>query len=278
MYQSGFAVYVTLGVMMKNRVISRRELLKAIGHTTTVQRSSWSHDMGEVIIFNTWSHLWERNSQGDLVKYPLRTNDAHYNHVNSHTSPGHMKWQTHVDLVINRKRTPQAILPVAKGQASKHGGTKGWLPLVVDGYVKTNASGETWLHSEAITLVDENFNCPLSRKSLREGAALMEGALHSVVISKYERNADARLACIEHYGAICFVCNFSFEETYGRLGRGFIHVHHLVPLSSISREYLVDPIRDLRPVCPNCHAMLHRKDPPLSTKKIAQLISERVNC
>ena len=49
-----------------------------------------------------------------------------------------------------------------------------------------------------------------------------------------------------------------FEETYGELGRGFIHVHHLVPISSIGKTYQIDPINDLAPVCPNCHAMLHR--------------------
>ncbi len=36
------------------------------------------------------------------------------------------------------------------------------------------------------------------------------------------------------------------------MGEGFIHVHHLKPLSEVGYEYRVDPIRDLRPVCPNC--------------------------
>ena len=45
---------------------------------------------------------------------------------------------------------------------------------------------------------------------------------------------------------------------YGELGQGFIHVHHIVPISKIGKEYKIDPINDLVPVCPNCHAMLHR--------------------
>ena len=49
-----------------------------------------------------------------------------------------------------------------------------------------------------------------------------------------------------------------FEEKYGVIGRGFIHVHHIVPISTIRESYQVDPVRDLVPVCPNCHAMLHR--------------------
>ena len=71
----------------------------------------------------------------------------------------------------------------------------------------------------------------------------------------------ARKKCIEHYGAKCAVsnCGFDFEKLYGDIGKGFIHVHHLTQLSDIGQGYEVDPIKDLRPVCPNCHAMLHQK-------------------
>lgn len=106
------------------------------------------------------------------------------------------------------------------------------------------------------------------------GAELMEGALRRVVGSRYERNPVARRVCIEHYGATCFVCGFSFEEKYGEIGLGFIHVHHLTPLSAIGDEYEVDPVVDLRPVCPNCHAMLHRKDPPYTIEELQTRMSE----
>jgi 5-methylcytosine-specific restriction protein A len=56
----------------------------------------------------------------------------------------------------------------------------------------------------------------------------------------------------------------TFGDVYGPLGDGYIHVHHLVEVSSIGTEYVVDPVRDLRPVCANCHAMLHRQSPALS--------------
>lgn len=100
------------------------------------------------------------------------------------------------------------------------------------------------------------------------GAARMEGALARVLSSRYERDRIARSRCIEHYGAECIVCGFSFERTYGDIGAGFIHVHHLVPLSETGGEYHVDPIRDLRPVCPNCHAMLHRGEVPVSIESL----------
>lgn len=49
-----------------------------------------------------------------------------------------------------------------------------------------------------------------------------------------------------------------FEKQYGELGKGFIHVHHIVPISTIGGNYRIDYEKDLVPVCPNCHAMLHR--------------------
>jgi len=69
------------------------------------------------------------------------------------------------------------------------------------------------------------------------------------------------------------VCGFSFESAYGELGRDYIHVHHVLPLAEVNEEYEVDPIRDLRPVCPNCHAMLHRKSPALSVDELKEQIS-----
>jgi predicted HNH restriction endonuclease len=88
---------------------------------------------------------------------------------------------------------------------------------------------------------------------------LKEGSKKTIIVNSYERNPKARLECIKKYGVSCVVCGFNFKETYGERGRGFIHVHHLVAVSNIGDEYTIDPIRDLRPVCPNCHAMLHRK-------------------
>jgi hypothetical protein len=90
-------------------------------------------------------------------------------------------------------------------------------------------------------------------------ATLTEGSKKTITVNSYERNPKARSECINRYGVGCTVCGFNFESTYGQRGKGFIHVHHLVPVSDIGDEYEINPITDLRPVCPNCHAMLHRK-------------------
>lgn len=100
-----------------------------------------------------------------------------------------------------------------------------------------------------------------------------EGRSQSVIVNRFERDPKARKACIKHYGTICFVCYFSFESRYGSIGSGFIHVHHLLPLSSIGVEYVVDPIEHLRPVCPNCHAMLHKRLPPFSIEELKEILA-----
>jgi 5-methylcytosine-specific restriction enzyme A len=75
----------------------------------------------------------------------------------------------------------------------------------------------------------------------------------------YERNPLARKKCLEHYGFKCWVCGFDFYDKYGNFGLDYIEVHHVTPISLINEEYSVDPINDLRPVCSNCHSIIHRK-------------------
>lgn len=99
----------------------------------------------------------------------------------------------------------------------------------------------------------------------------VEGAKQRVAATRYERNPHARKVCIEHYGAVCVVCAIDFGEVYGELGKGFIHVHHINPVSHSRGVRPVDPVRDLRPVCPNCHAMLHRKSPPIDVEKLRNM-------
>ena len=48
----------------------------------------------------------------------------------------------------------------------------------------------------------------------------------------------------------------------------FIHVNHLTQVSDKKQEYKVNPIADLRPVCPNCHAMLHKDNPPVTIEEL----------
>jgi len=52
-------------------------------------------------------------------------------------------------------------------------------------------------------------------------------------------------------------------------------VHHIKPISEIGEDYLVDPVRDLVPVCPNCHRMLHIKpDGVFSIEELKMLMQK----
>jgi hypothetical protein len=107
-------------------------------------------------------------------------------------------------------------------------------------------------------------------------SGLLEGALKRVYVNAYERNPAARSACIAHYGPTCVVCGFSFGAVYGPLAEGFIHVHHLKPLAEVGEQYEVDPISDLRPVCANCHAIIHLGDRCRRIEEARDLIDPRV--
>lgn len=101
-----------------------------------------------------------------------------------------------------------------------------------------------------------------------------EGSRLRVEINIYERSREAREKCVTHYGPTCVACGFDFESAYGDRGKGFIHVHHVVPLSEIDKSYIVDPVQDLRPLCPNCHAMIHRRAPALTIEQLKELIKK----
>jgi hypothetical protein len=98
--------------------------------------------------------------------------------------------------------------------------------------------------------------------------AYAEGSVKQVLVNRYERDPNARAACIRHRGTTCSVCDLDLTSVYGPVAAGFIHVHHLLQLSDIGSDYEVDPVEDLRPVCPNCHAIVHRRNPPYSIDEV----------
>lgn len=104
---------------------------------------------------------------------------------------------------------------------------------------------------------------------------LAEGAAYQVQVNAYERNPIARAKAIAHHGLCCGICGFRFGDVYGQHAEKYIQVHHLIPLSSIKSEYVVDPINDLLPVCANCHAVIHLKSPPYTPDEMKEMLVER---
>jgi hypothetical protein len=99
-----------------------------------------------------------------------------------------------------------------------------------------------------------------------------EGEATQVLATRYERNSAARARCIQHYGTKCMACGVSLADRYGAEVSGLIHVHHLTPLASIRTRSTFNPIRELRPVCPNCHAVIHSTNPPRTIEQVRKMV------
>lgn len=122
---------------------------------------------------------------------------------------------------------------------------------------------------------------PLPEGTLPEEAdtskTYKEGATKQIKVNIYERSSEARSICIKHFGLNCSVCGFNFQQIYGQIGVNFIHVHHLKSLSEVGEKYELNPIEDLRPVCPNCHAMLHKRRPAYTIQELQVIMQQTSN-
>lgn len=121
---------------------------------------------------------------------------------------------------------------------------------------------------------EDDYSSGMLPEEIPLNAGYPEGATVTVTVNYYERNPAARAECIRHYGATCQICGFDFFKFYGPIGKGYIHVHHIVPLSKISRKYSCNPISDLLPVCGNCHGILHRNRHGLSPKELKFILKQ----
>ena len=88
-----------------------------------------------------------------------------------------------------------------------------------------------------------------------------EGKSRQVNITRYERDPKDRKKALDRDNYQCQVCRIKFELVYGEIGKDYIEVHHLYPVSNMGEDYkfdALDPERGLVCLCANCHAMIHR--------------------
>lgn len=97
-----------------------------------------------------------------------------------------------------------------------------------------------------------------------------EGRAYETRSKRYERSPANRAACVSLKGSRCLACGLDLGEVYGPLGDGYIEVHHAIPVAQMPDDYVVDISADLFPLCPNCHAMVHREDPPIPVHTLAE--------
>jgi 5-methylcytosine-specific restriction enzyme A len=146
--------------------------------------------------------------------------------------------------------------------------------LVQEGLIarpEMSGRGQWQLFGNGLSAI-ESYPDELSRAVLH-----LEGSAIQVLVNRYERNPAARLECLARHGYSCCICNYNFESHFGVIGKNVIHVHHIHPISSVGVEYQLDPIRDLVPICPNCHQMIHRRDPPFSINELKEIMVNNSN-
>ena len=97
-----------------------------------------------------------------------------------------------------------------------------------------------------------------------------EGAVQRLSVNRYERDSKNRRAAIRRHGVRCFGCRMEMAEVYGEIARGYIHIHHVKPISEMQGDR--PDINDLVPLCPNCHAIVHLENPPISINRLKELI------
>src|SRR5690606_35852881 len=93
------------------------------------------------------------------------------------------------------------------------------------------------IYNKYLKMIDTSYGTTIFPDEVEVNMTYTEGKTRQVTVNIYERNPIARQECISFYGLDCQVCKFNFEDLFGELGRNFIHVHHLVEISTIGKEY-----------------------------------------
>jgi 5-methylcytosine-specific restriction protein A len=172
------------------------------------------------------------------------------------------------DLLVNPDKNQILETKILKEHFHKYH----WRPFSSGTKLPDNIAQEVlkkWVEFNSNPKLDENINDIFDER-------IIEGEMKQITLTKYERDPVARKLCLEKYGYTCKVCGFNFEKFYGNIGKKFIHVHHLKPLNIEKQSHEINPIDDLRPVCPNCHAMIHRNSKKiLSIKELKRTIKTK---
>lgn len=142
-------------------------------------------------------------------------------------------------------------------------------------YFDADKDDEAYVVSKYISLICAMMLSLVKYEIVGYSEGQKEGSVKTVQSKRYERNPINRELCLLEKGYTCSICGFNFETTYGNLGKDFIHVHHTMPVHMMGENYIVNPSEELFPVCPNCHAMLHRKDPPYTIEELKKLVGAK---
>lgn len=245
--------------------MSRKQFIESQGGTCKNWTWSWSfvNHAGRVVIFGAWD-IYDEGNRTLILKEGWATSRR------GKKQPGYPQSREHIRLIEEEGYKLQTFAMQYEVANPSDDETpakiKGYTPKLIDKILIR--VGDAWYAADGNLI-------PRLSEELDPIEALTEGAGATVTINKFERNAEARRQCLAHYGCACVVCGFDFERTYGDLGRGYIHVHHVVPLAEVRKKYVVNPRTDLVPICPNCHAMVHSTRPALTIASLKRQLEDK---
>lgn len=180
------------------------------------------------------------------------------------------KWANRVQFARLHLVQRKLMYRASAGPNPAHGV---WI-ITEEGRKRAENYKKTAAQSPEQTRIEGLVNQELLSMALEE--VLFEGRRTERLTAYFERNPKLRAAAILHHGQTCKACGFNFKATYGNHGEGYIEVHHLVPVSTLSEETKVDPVTEMIVLCSNCHRMVHRKrESPLSIQQLRQLVGQR---
>ena len=219
--------------------MNRKKFIEFQGATCRNWNRSWSfiNEKEKVIIFGAWEHWTEGNTSRILDENWERNYEGKKN-------KGYSESLNHIRLVESGEYKLKTF-PIIRSNKDENDVGPSKIKSIIEELKPKflKKVGSSWYASDNIassTLPEE----------VSDPERYIEGASRTITVNTYERSRQARDACIRHYGAKCVVCGRNFKDRYGAIAEGLIHVHHLIPLSDIHKQYKLDPVKDLRPVSP----------------------------
>ena len=133
-----------------------------------------------------------------------------------------------------------------------------------------HASGVARL-SDALEAAVQLLLLTLPHADTHSAVCATEGERRTFEISRAERSPANRRACLAIHGYACKGCGELLEHKYGRIAHQMIEVHHINPIGAMDEPSAVNPRTELVPLCPNCHAVVHRTVPPMAMHELKGL-------
>ena len=255
--------------MNKNKFSSRFKYVQSLGISGR-NKYAWSfvNEEKKFVVFAAWTNLIEDEKQLIL------SDSDDWVFLNGRRQGGHTHSTKHIELILEEgyKLFTFRQIPNPRNDPTKPASWKTWIEefnpkeLLVEG-----------AYYYAVNTLEVQDNDTYIPEQTNNHQTYWEGNTVTKLSTKYERNPEARAACLAEKGYSCEVCQFDFYARYGEIGKEYIHVHHTVRVADRLRPYEVNPTKDLVPLCPNCHAMTHKRIPPYSTTELKDIISKAKN-